>query len=183
MNNELYHYGTKRHSGRYPWGSGERPYQGDPQERKARRKAKLQEFGQKAKKVAKTAGKIAGRAALSAGVSVLTTSITSQVMRTAITSDVLKSIEQKGRDFLNANADLSYKLIGTDAGKILSQMRGRKDSGLTYGDKANSSLIAYAYAQKAGESYMKDWEKNYLQDYPFDVYKMSLYSSEYKYKK
>ena len=27
--NELYHYGIKRRSGRYPWGSGERPYQGD----------------------------------------------------------------------------------------------------------------------------------------------------------
>lgn len=27
MENELYHYGTKRHSGRYPWGSGENPYQ------------------------------------------------------------------------------------------------------------------------------------------------------------
>lgn len=26
---ELAHYGTKRHSGRYPWGSGENPYQGD----------------------------------------------------------------------------------------------------------------------------------------------------------
>jgi len=25
--NELYHYGTKRHSGRYPWGSGDDPYQ------------------------------------------------------------------------------------------------------------------------------------------------------------
>lgn len=24
---ELCHYGTKRHSGRYPWGSGETPYQ------------------------------------------------------------------------------------------------------------------------------------------------------------
>ena len=24
---ELYHYGTPRHSGRYPWGSGENPYQ------------------------------------------------------------------------------------------------------------------------------------------------------------
>lgn len=23
----LMHYGTKRHSGRYPWGSGENPYQ------------------------------------------------------------------------------------------------------------------------------------------------------------
>ena len=27
--NELYHYGTPRHSGRYPWGSGENPYQSD----------------------------------------------------------------------------------------------------------------------------------------------------------
>ena len=26
---ELYHYGMPRRSGRYPWGSGERPYQGD----------------------------------------------------------------------------------------------------------------------------------------------------------
>ena len=25
----IMHYGTKRHSGRYPWGSGERPYQGE----------------------------------------------------------------------------------------------------------------------------------------------------------
>ena len=24
---ELYHYGTPRHSGRYPWGSGDDPYQ------------------------------------------------------------------------------------------------------------------------------------------------------------
>lgn len=27
---ELFHYGTPRHSGRYPWGSGENPYQHDP---------------------------------------------------------------------------------------------------------------------------------------------------------
>lgn len=27
MSNELYHYGTKRHSGRYPFGSGDDPYQ------------------------------------------------------------------------------------------------------------------------------------------------------------
>lgn len=29
MSDELYHYGTKRHSGRYPWGSGDDPYQHD----------------------------------------------------------------------------------------------------------------------------------------------------------
>lgn len=27
--NELYHFGIKRRSGRYPYGSGERPYQGE----------------------------------------------------------------------------------------------------------------------------------------------------------
>lgn len=27
MNRELWHYGTPRHSGRYPWGSGDNPYQ------------------------------------------------------------------------------------------------------------------------------------------------------------
>lgn len=30
MSKHLAHYGTKRHSGRYPWGSGKDPYQGDP---------------------------------------------------------------------------------------------------------------------------------------------------------
>lgn len=29
-NDELFHYGTPRHSGRYPWGSGDNPYQHDP---------------------------------------------------------------------------------------------------------------------------------------------------------
>jgi hypothetical protein len=29
MNNELQHYGIPKRSGRYPWGSGDRPYQGD----------------------------------------------------------------------------------------------------------------------------------------------------------
>lgn len=32
MNADLTHYGTKRHSGRYPWGSGERPYQSEPRQ-------------------------------------------------------------------------------------------------------------------------------------------------------
>lgn len=28
--NDIQHFGTKRHSGRYPWGSGKRPYQSAP---------------------------------------------------------------------------------------------------------------------------------------------------------
>lgn len=34
---ELYHYGMPRRSGRYPWGSGERPYQDYPEFRKQKR--------------------------------------------------------------------------------------------------------------------------------------------------
>lgn len=29
MDTDIVHYGTKHHSGRYPWGSGKRPYQGE----------------------------------------------------------------------------------------------------------------------------------------------------------
>lgn len=36
---ELMHYGTPRHSGRYPWGSGERPFQGDGLTPMAQRRA------------------------------------------------------------------------------------------------------------------------------------------------
>ena len=35
MDNELFHYGTPRHSGRYPWGSGENPYQHEEYFRKS----------------------------------------------------------------------------------------------------------------------------------------------------
>lgn len=59
---EIYHFGTKEHSGRYPWGSGDRPRQ---------RLEKAKNIG---KAVGKTAGKIAtktasvgGKAALQAG--------------------------------------------------------------------------------------------------------------------
>lgn len=33
--NELYHYGIKRRSGRYPWGSGDRPFQNSPSRKEA----------------------------------------------------------------------------------------------------------------------------------------------------
>lgn len=45
--NELYHFGTPRHSGRYPWGSGERPYQGDGMSRAERKEARKERVRQK----------------------------------------------------------------------------------------------------------------------------------------
>ena len=35
MNDSMMHYGTPRHSGRYPYGSGERPFQRDSGSRRA----------------------------------------------------------------------------------------------------------------------------------------------------
>lgn len=80
---ELYHYGTKRHSGRYPFGSGERPFQSDPQKRAAR-KEKIREFGQKAKRIAVPAAKIAATTAASVAVSSLTTGLTRTALATAV---------------------------------------------------------------------------------------------------
>lgn len=39
IRSELMHYGTKRHSGRYPYGSGERPYQGESFSFRVKKKA------------------------------------------------------------------------------------------------------------------------------------------------
>lgn len=58
--NQLMHYGTKRKSGRYPWGSGERPYQsGGP---RFFRKAKKKELQKRiTTDVAKKATKLSSR--------------------------------------------------------------------------------------------------------------------------
>lgn len=49
------HYGTKRHSGRYPWGSGENPYQRDNRDFLARRQA-LKDEGLSEIEIAKALG-------------------------------------------------------------------------------------------------------------------------------
>lgn len=50
-NEELYHYGIKRKSGRYPWGSGKEPYQSNPaMAKKAAAKKKPETFWEKRRK-------------------------------------------------------------------------------------------------------------------------------------
>lgn len=39
---DLLHFGIKRRSGRYPWGSGERPFQGEPKKMNRKQKKQLQ---------------------------------------------------------------------------------------------------------------------------------------------
>lgn len=51
---ELMHYGTKRHSGRYPWGSGEDPYQHENNFLK--RVKELQQAGMSETEIAKALG-------------------------------------------------------------------------------------------------------------------------------
>jgi len=51
---DLEHYGTPRHSGRYPWGSGENPYQGD--ENFQKHLAKLRKRGMTNTEIAKSMG-------------------------------------------------------------------------------------------------------------------------------
>lgn len=51
--NEIYHYGIKRRSGRYPWGSGDRPYQSEDveilkeQKKREFRSAKTEEIAKR----------------------------------------------------------------------------------------------------------------------------------------
>lgn len=50
-NEELYHYGIKRKSGRYPWGSGKEPYQSNPaMAKRAAAKKKPETFWEKRRK-------------------------------------------------------------------------------------------------------------------------------------
>ena len=51
---DLEHYGTPRHSGRYPWGSGENPYQGD--ENFQKHLSKLRKRGMTNTEIAKSMG-------------------------------------------------------------------------------------------------------------------------------
>lgn len=54
--NELYHFGIKRRSGRYPWGSGDRPYQSEEKNIQTITDSTGKKEG-KIKKVAKGLGK------------------------------------------------------------------------------------------------------------------------------
>ena len=51
--NELYHYGVPKRSGRYPWGSGKRPYQGDGGHELAVRDRKSQKRANRKEKINK----------------------------------------------------------------------------------------------------------------------------------
>lgn len=50
---EIYHFGTKRHSGRYPWGSGDRPYQSEEESKKKYEKKEIARLRTGAEKTGK----------------------------------------------------------------------------------------------------------------------------------
>lgn len=110
MENELYHFGIKRRSGRYPWGSGSRPYQSE--EQKAQKK---QEKSAKRKETLKKIGAAAYKAAW-VGVGVALKVIAS----TAITSMTLTGIGMAGLQFIQSPACQSImNSIGVSAGRLL----------------------------------------------------------------
>lgn len=51
MDNSLYHYGTPKHSGRYPWGSGDNPYhhQGKKEKKKSKNNPEYENISAKYK--------------------------------------------------------------------------------------------------------------------------------------
>lgn len=83
---ELYHYGTPQHSGRFPYGSGERPYQ-DLQ--KEQRKAKIKRVVKKALKVG---GIVLGTAAVRGVAKIAIESLTANPILASGGSTALASI-------------------------------------------------------------------------------------------
>lgn len=90
---EIYHFGTKEHSGRYPWGSGERPRQRlekpkmSAEEKAERSRARAE----KAKKAVKGVGKLALKSALTGA-----TIAAKVVFSSAITSATLAGVAAAG---------------------------------------------------------------------------------------
>lgn len=110
MDNELYHFGIKRRSGRYPWGSGSRPYQSE--EQKAQKK---QERSAKRKETLKKIGTAAYKAAW-IGVGTALRVLAS----TAITSMTLAGIGAAGFQFIQSPAcQTIMNSIGISAGRLL----------------------------------------------------------------
>lgn len=96
--NELYHFGMPRRSGRYPYGSGDRPYQGEQkkltQEERYERSLARKE---KAKKAAKAVGNLALKSALT-GLTVAS----KVVFSSAVTSATLVGVAAVGYNFITS---------------------------------------------------------------------------------
>lgn len=107
---ELYHYGIKQRSGRYPWGSGKRPYQSE--EEKAEKK---KQNSAKRKETLKKVGAAAYKAAWT-GIAVALKVVASS----AITSMTLAGVAAAGFQFIQSPACQSLmSQIGISAGRIL----------------------------------------------------------------
>lgn len=110
------HYGTKRHSGRYPWGSGENPYQRENRDFLAR-ESELRKQGISEKEIAKSLGIVnrfgeGDTAALRARKAVATSEV-----RKADMAEVLK----------RRDAGMSYAAIAEETGIPVTTVRSLCD--------------------------------------------------------
>lgn len=82
---EIYHFGTKEHSGRYPWGSGDRPYQS---EKRSLPTTSDPETDFKKSSKLKSVGKIVGKSMLKLAITSAKAAIFAAAGSAFITSEV-----------------------------------------------------------------------------------------------
>lgn len=147
---DVMHFGVKRKSGRYPWGSGERPYQGDSpdviRQQKAERAAKRKES---VKNAAKSVGKLALRSALFGA-----TVAAKVVFSSAITSATLVGIASVGFQTINSpefTSLVDHAMVSAGNWFVDTYVR----RGVSYAD----SNLELALSQ--GEAYLNEIDKKY----------------------
>ena len=142
---EIYHFGIKERSGRYPWGSGDRPYQRfekpkiSPEERAERSRKRAET----AKKVAKSIGNLVLKSALTGA-----TVATKVVCSSAITSATLVGIAAAGYNAITSPQMSSIlDQLAIKAGEFVYDRYIRK--GMNYADNNLDELL------EIGEYYLK----------------------------
>lgn len=104
---ELYHYGTKRHSGRYPWGSGKEPYQhsGDF----LSRFEELKKQGLKETEIAKVMGFVDPKTGRTQSQNLRTQVELAKHERRDLKYETAKSLKEKGYNVSEIARKMGYK--------------------------------------------------------------------------
>lgn len=134
MSNELYHYGTPKHSGRYPWGSGNNPYhhgESAPSWWKNRRVRKdFKVYRKSAENYAQDT-----KDAVSADKSVLYSKYRQQTM---------DNLSKSGSKFIATDKMMSTKYSDIEMhSSVVSSDSGREFVNTIWKDKASGNAIVY----------------------------------------
>lgn len=145
-NDELYHFGIKHRSGRYKWGSGERPYQGEGGVKSGDSKSKRSKAGQVALGVAIGAGAAAGAVGAKYG------------------NKYIQPTIQAGKGKPNESfAEKSTKLTGNAISSIQATSRQLHDTAKITPDKATAEQMSKMSNKELQEVITrKNLEQQYL---------------------